>query len=107
MATLALQQVTPGGLGVTYTAAGASGDLVPCGEHNVLHVKNGSGSAVTVTVDSVTPCSQGFDHNLVVSVAAGAEQVIGPLGGRFAASGNVAAVTYSSNTSVTVAAVGA
>lgn len=88
-------------------AASAGGDRVECGPSNFLYVKNGSGASVTVTVDSVTPCNYGADHDLVVAVPAGADSQIGPLKSeRFASNADgLAAVTYSAVTSVTVEAV--
>jgi hypothetical protein len=51
MATYAPQQVTSAGLNATYNAA-ANGDKVPPGV--LLHVKNASGSPITVTLVTVS-----------------------------------------------------
>jgi hypothetical protein len=71
-----------------------------------LHVKNGGGGSITVTVDSVTPCNQGGDHDLAVAVPAAQERMIGPLpASRFAnATTGLVNITYSGVTTVTVAA---
>jgi hypothetical protein len=106
MAVLAAQQVTLAGTAVTMSSAAGGGDRVPVGPTNWVRVTNGSGSSVNVTVDSIKPCDQGFDHNLVVAVAAGATKDIGPLTpGRFQDTDGLAGVNYSLATSVTVAAV--
>lgn len=74
-----------------------------------FYVKNGSGSAVTLTfadTNSVGPTgAQAFNPNIVVVVPASGVRYIGPFGGsRFANAddGNVQ-VSYSSITSVQVA----
>lgn len=107
MALLTTQTVVPGGLNPTFTAAAGGGDTLQPGNDTYLHVKNASGGALTVTVDSVTPCNYGSDHDLVVSVPAAGERLIGPLTPtRFAnASTGLVNVTYSGVTSLTVAAV--
>lgn len=108
MATLVTQPVTPAGTAPTYAAASAGGDKINPGPTTFLHVKNASGASITVTVDSVAPCNQGGDHNLVVAVpATTGDRMIGPLpADRFAsATDGLVAVTYSGVTSLTVAAI--
>ena len=107
MATLTTQPVNPSGLGPTYVAASAGGDKVAPGPTVFLHAKNASGGAITVTVNSQTLCNQGFDHDLVVSVPAGADRMIGPLtADRYAAPADgLVSITYSGVTSLTVAAI--
>lgn len=99
MALLALQDASEGA-SVTFAAAAAGGDTIPGGTKAagwdrpvVLVVKNGSVSAMTVTV---------ADHPQV-SVPASGEAVIPVNGGVYA--GAIKAITYSAVTSVTVAAV--
>lgn len=107
MALLTTQAVSPSGTAITYSAASAGGDTCEASADLELRVKNGSGASITVTVASPTPCNQGGTHPLSVAVAAGAEQAIGPLPPqRFAnPSTGLVNITYSSATSVTVAAV--
>lgn len=107
MALLTTQTVVPGGLNPTFVAASGGGDTVTPGNDVFLIVKNGGGAPITVTVDSVTPCNYGVDHDLVVSVTNAQERWIGPLPAtRFAqASTGLVNVTYSAVTTVTVAAV--
>lgn len=105
MAKLATQQISTTGLAPTYTAASAGGDTFANNGTTMVHVKNGGTAAVTVTIDSIEKCSHGFDHDLVVTVAANGEQLIGPLdASRFnnKATGLVS-MTYSGVTTVTVA----
>lgn len=106
MALLTVQQVGVGGLAPVYVAAGASGDTFANNGRTYLHVKNASASAVTVTIDSIAPCNQGFDHNLTVSVPAAGERMIGTFDpSRFNNDSSITTVTYSAATSVTVAAI--
>lgn len=91
---------------IIYTAAAGGGDQLTPGDTTFLHVKNGGGSSVTVTVTSTQACSQGQLHNLVVAVPAGSDRPIGPLPvTRFGNTSGLVDVAYSSATSVTVAAV--
>jgi hypothetical protein len=108
MATISPQ--TGSGNAVTYAAASAGGDTVAFGTASrpVILVKNGGGASVTVTLQGAVPCSQGFSHSIAYTVAAGAEVEILPpataIDPASATRGNVY-LTYSSATSVTVAAV--
>lgn len=107
MATLTTQQVTRSGLAPTFAAAAAGGDKFAGTKDTVLYVKNGGGSAVTVTI--VTP-KEAFAGaaiaDIAVPVPAAGERVIGP----FPASNfndpadGLTSVIYSGVTSVTVAA---
>lgn len=105
MATLSIQKPTLAGLAPTYAAAAGGGDQFPNDGATILHVKNGSGGALTVTVDSKTPSNYGTDVDVTVSVPAAGERMIGPFPkARFDdVNGNVQ-VTYSGVTSLTVAA---
>lgn len=110
MALLSVQSVTTAGLNPTYSAASGGGDTVQPSDTTFLHVKNGSGSAVTVTIVQANACSFGGStptHDRVVSVPASGERMIptGPAARYQNPSTNVASITYSSATSVTVAAV--
>lgn len=106
MATLTTQPVQPTGLNPTFVAAAGGGDKLIPSDGLFLVVKNGGGAPITVTVDSITPCSQGSDHNLVVSVTNAQERWIGPLDpARFTSPvDGLIAVTYSGVTTVTVGA---
>lgn len=107
MALLTTRQVAVAGSTPAPVAAAGGGDTLQPGDRTFLRVINGGGGAITATVDSVTPCNYGSDHDLVVSVPAGATRDIGPLpASRFArTSDGLVAVTYSGVTSVTVEAI--
>lgn len=103
MPDIAVQTSNLSGIGPTFQAAASGGDTFANDGQTMLHVKNSSGAAITVTVNSVTPCDQGFDHDAVVSVPAGGERIIGPFSvARF---GTTVGVTYSGVTGLTVAAI--
>lgn len=107
MALLTVQNATTNGIIKTMVAAAAGGDTFANDGNTMLFVKNGSGVSVTVTINSQTLCNYGFDHDIVVALAAGAEIAFPRLDTiRFndPATGLVN-VIYSAVTSVTVAAV--
>lgn len=106
MATLATQKIARAGLGPTYAAAAGGGDSFSPSKNTFLHVKNGGGGAVTVTV--VTPGTLIADiaiADVAVSVPAGGERMIGPCPYEYFAdpADGLADITYSGVTSVTVA----
>lgn len=76
---LSVQQVSSAGLNATYSAANVDGEAINnAGEDVIIHVKNGSGGGLTVTVQ--TPMQQdGLDvAERQVSVPAGEDRFIGP-----------------------------
>lgn len=106
MATLTIQTPILSGITPSYAAAAGGGDEFPNDGRTMLHVKNGGGGSITVTVNSLVNCDQGVDHDSVTSVGAGAEAMIGAFNiTRFnnSATGR-AAITYSGVTSVTIGA---
>jgi hypothetical protein len=110
MALLAVQQASLSGTPVTYTAAGAGGDIFALPSDAVsLRIKNGGGSAMTATIAFPGTTSYGVANpsKTTSSIAAGAEVVIGPIP-LTAVDPNtgLVTVTYSGTTSVTVAVVG-
>lgn len=107
MAVLTTQTIVPTGLTPAYSAAAGGGDKVAPGADTFIHVKNGSGGSLTVTVDSVVPSNYGTDADLVVAVPAGSERMIGPLAApRFQSlTDGLVNVTYSGVTSLTIAAI--
>lgn len=104
MATIAKSAAGLAGSAIAFAAASAGGDVFVNDGSVRLLVKNADSSSKTVTVDSTGLCSMGFDHNLVIVVAAGDTEVIGPF--PVARFGRSVAVTYSAVTSVTVAVTG-
>lgn len=107
MALLATQVPSSTGTEPTYAAATGGGDTMVPHQDAFLHVKNGSGGSITVTVTGQTACNQGSTHDLAVAVPAGEERMIGPVSPqRFQRdSDGYAAITYSGVTSLTVAAI--
>ncbi|MFE3386370.1 hypothetical protein [Streptomyces anulatus] len=107
MAILATQTVALGGLAPTYATAAGGGDKVECGDRNFLHVKNGAGSPVTVTLTATAAVRGQAVGNVTVSVPAAGERMIGPLQPDLLLnqSDGLCAVGYSSATSVTVASI--
>lgn len=106
MSLLTVQKVELTGLAPSYDAAAAGGDEFVNSGRTFIHVKNGGGSPIDVTVDSQMPCSQGYDHNAVVAVPASGEKMIGPFRkDRFNDSDGKVQITYSAVTSVTIAAI--
>lgn len=106
MATLGTQVIALAGLGPTYAAAAGGGDKCEVGDRVFLHVKNGGGSPITVTLTSVAAFRGQAVSNVTVSVPASGERMIGPLSSDLLqnASDGLCAIGYSSATSVTVAA---
>ncbi|MEU1805839.1 hypothetical protein [Streptomyces sp. NPDC019937] len=105
MAVLTAQNLPLGGLQPTYASAASGGDQAPVGQGLFLHVRNGGGSSITVTL--ATPGTVG---GLDV---ADAQQTIAASGAAFLPLTNTfrdpmtgrAAITYSGTTTVTVAVV--
>lgn len=111
MATLTVESIVEAGLNATDNAAAGGGDAIPNSGAEVLHVKNGGGASITVTVTAQQTAQQvpGFGAmtkaDAAVAVPAGEERFIGPFPkGAFNDSGGLAQITYSGVTSVTVAA---
>lgn len=106
MATLTLQRVRAAtGTTLTRANATAGGDKCPVGDNVLLHVRNGGGSPITVTIDSTGKTFNGSDvPDTVVSVAAGAEAIIPITADYRNATDGLATITYSGVTTVTVAA---
>jgi len=86
MATLTRQAIAASGTAITHAVPSATtmgADKCPPGDHTFVWVKNGSGSSITFKVNdpnSVAPAgSVGFDPDISVTIAAGAEKLVGPL----------------------------
>lgn len=70
MADIAKQTITQNvGLAVVYAQAAAGDTIANFDERDELIVKNGSGGGITVTISSHKNCNQGFDHDLVETLA--------------------------------------
>lgn len=107
--TVQLVQVPPvGGVAPVYNAAGSTDTIaVNPGRHYIVHVKNGGGSSINVTVtdpNSVSPSgATQFNPNVIVAVGAGTEKVMVLEATRFRdTSGNIN-LAFSATASVTYA----
>ena len=103
MAVLPVEEMSLAGLTPTLGAAAAGGDSFANDGKTFLIVNNGDASPIDVTIDAKGDCDQGFDHDVVVAVAATTEIQIGPFPTR-RFSGAVS-VAYEAVTMVTVGAV--
>ncbi|MEV5347202.1 hypothetical protein [Streptomyces achromogenes] len=105
MATLGTQVIALAGLNPTYAPATGGGDKCEVGDRNFLHVKNGSGSPVTVTLTATAALRGQAVSNVTVSVPASGERMIGPLASDLLQNqtDGLCSIGYSSATSVTVA----
>lgn len=107
MATMTVQTITNAGITPAYAAAN-DGDVFTNTGNELLHVKNGGGGSITVTI---TPARASSDvpsfgtmskATVSVAVAAGAEGVIGPFEPHaFNNSSGQVVVNYSGVTTVT------
>ena len=111
MAVLAVQTITSAGLGAAYSAATGGGDTITdqaaVGTGGLfLHVKNGAASAVTVTIADPGATPMGRPGNPAgVSVPAAGDRMIAVSVAAWNPTTAAVAITYSSATSVTVAAI--
>lgn len=105
---LTVQSIAQAGIVPSYEAANAEGEAVPNNGQMFLHVKNGSGAEITVTLQTPVTYDGLALADQTVAVAAGAEKMIGTFSSRFnQASGTDKGkvyVDFSAVTSVTLAA---
>jgi len=102
---LAVQDITGAGAVPTFASAAAAGNHFVNDGRVTLEFVNGHTASITITVDSFTPCNQGFDHDLVITVAAGARHRVPPLDpSRFRRTDGNTYITYSLVTALTVSA---
>lgn len=104
MSAYTVQAMSLSGLDVTFAEVTSEDTFLNDGR-TFLVVKNGGTGSIDVTIDSVVPCSYGFDHDVVVAVPSGEERWIGVFPtGRFNSNG-VVTITYSEVTNVTATVV--
>lgn len=90
-------------LSLPLVAADVLGDTFKNNGHEIIVVKNSDVDAVTVTITGEKQCSHGFLHDLVVSVAIGATEYIGPFDPtRFNDVDSILSIAYSDANLVTV-----
>ena len=104
MAELTVENITRDGLNPTFNAANAGGDSFANTGDEIIHVKNGSGGAIDVTIVTQATVDSQAVADRVVNVPAGEERVIGPFPkATYNDSGDLVQLTYSGVTSLTVA----
>lgn len=108
MADLTYASASLTGADPSFVAADAGGDVVPTHPRGFLHVRNDDASPTTVTVVTPGKSRHGVmdEPDIDITVPAGEERLIGPMSRDLVSDdlGGVS-VTYSSVTSLTVAAV--
>ena len=111
MAELTLQQITEAGTTATYSSAEAGGDTVDNSGSTFLHIKNGGESEITATITAQTTSVSSEIYgtltkaNASIAIAASGEAFIGPFKiSAFNDGNSEIAITYTSVTSVTIAA---
>lgn len=112
MALLTRQKIVEAGLTPVFSAAAGGGDTVSNADGKTfLHIKNGGGSGITVTVVAETTTREDphlgtlTKASIAKAIGAGAEAIIGPLKKQaFNDEDNIVSITYSGVTTVTVAA---
>lgn len=111
MAELTLQQITEAGGAVTYSSAAEAGDTADNSGNTFLHIKNGSGGSITVTITAQTTTVENTIYgdltkaNASIAVEGSGEAFIGPFKpAAFNDTDSEIAITYSAVTSLTIAA---
>jgi hypothetical protein len=103
MAVLTVQEISRSGLNPSYDSAAAGGDEVPNDEITFLHIKNGSGSSIDVTIQTPGTVDGLAITDRTVAVPASAERMIGPFPAAYYSS--TLTISYSDTTSLTIAAI--
>lgn len=108
MATLTTQNISTAGIIPTYQAAAGGGDAMVADATSFFHVKNGAGASMTVTI--VTPATVDATAlavaDQVIAIGATSEKMISVPAELYRdPTTGLAAITYSSVTTVTVAAI--
>ena len=113
MALLTLQDVAPAGLNPTFAAVNASDTVkISTAQRAFLHVKNNHSSNatnVTITAQKTAATVSGVGNvtigNLVVSVPANSERIIGPFTEAYMDTDGIVTIGYSATTTVVAAAI--
>jgi hypothetical protein len=104
MATYTVSTNTFNGQQLALVAVTASDYFINDG-HTVVQVNNAGSSSCDVTFKSAQLCSQGFEHDVTIAVAAGTTEIVGPFPvNRFNDSNNGITVNYSEIVSVSASA---
>lgn len=113
MATYSVQSVVPAGASPTYGAVASTDKFADDGKQRTfLHVKNGSGGSINVTISKGALASRVVPGigavaiaDKVIAVGAGADSMIGPFTEAYRNATGFVNVAYSATTTVTAAAV--
>jgi hypothetical protein len=103
MAVLTVQQIARSGLSPSYASAAGGGDTVPNDEKTFLHIKNGGGSQITLTIQTPGTVDSLAITDRTVDIPAAGERMIGPFPASYY--GATLTLSYSGVTSVTIAAI--
>ncbi len=99
------QEVIGAGVVPVFVAAAAAGNNFVNDGRISLEFVNGHTAPITITIDSHAACNQGFDHDLVFTVAAGARHRTPTFeAGRYNRPDGRVYITYSLTTLLTVGA---
>jgi len=102
---LAVQEITGMGGAPAFVAAAAAGNHFINDGRVTLEFVNAHTAPITVTINSIAPCNQGFDHDLVFAVPNATRWRTPPLDpGRFNNAAGHTSITYSLVTALTVGA---
>lgn len=102
---LSVQEITGSGGVPTFVPAAAAGNHFVNDGRVMLEFVNGHTAPITITINSIAPCNQGFDHDLVFTVVNGTRWRTPPLDpGRFNNAAGHTSITYSIVTALTVGA---
>jgi hypothetical protein len=100
---MALISPITSGSAVTYQSADGDGDHYRASSQARLHIRNGGGAPITLTVHSQLACSQGSTHDTTAVIGAGTDEILGPYdAARYADADGFVQLTYSGVTSLTV-----
>jgi len=105
MAVLTTQSIIRTGTGLepSYESCAAGGDSFVNTGKEFLHVKNGSGGSLTVTVVTPVTVDALAVTDAAYAIPAGEERMIGPFPCRYYATNGSTSITYSGVTSLTIA----
>lgn len=106
MANLNVQNFGTVGLEPEFSAADVAGDTYTNQGTVYLFIANGGATPVDVTINNITPCNYGYDHDDLATIAAGATTQLGPYAAnRFNNADGQVEVSYSSVADITIAVV--
>jgi hypothetical protein len=72
LAVISPKQINESGVVISFTAATSGGDsIINSDGKSIILVKNGGASSITVSATAITPCPAGALHNLLRAVDAG------------------------------------